>query len=220
VREKRLHIFRNADIYGFTGEEFAGGKSNVETVAALLAAGVRVIQYREKEKSGRVMYEECKAICELTRAAEALFIVNDHVDIAIAVDADGVHVGQGDLPADVVRQLIGPDRLLGLSTGAPEEARAAEASGVVDHIGVGPIYATKTKKDVSSPVGLEYLRFVAREISLPSIAIGGIKEHNVAEVIRAGASMVAMITELVGAEDLPGKVQAVRAIIRQVAEQR
>lgn len=215
MRERRLKILGAADIYGLTGEEFAAGKTNVETVAALLAAGVEVIQYREKEKDGRVMYEECLAIREMTRTAGALLIVNDHVDLALAVDADGVHVGQDDLPVAVVRRLIGPERLLGLSTHSPEQALAAVAGGVVDHIGVGPIYATQTKKNVCAAVGLEYLRFVAAEIPLPFVAIGGIKTHNVAEVIQAGASLVAMITELVGTTDVTGKVADVRAIIRR-----
>ena len=108
------------------------------------------------------MYDECLALRDLTRQAGATFIVNDHVDLALLVEADGVHIGQEDLPPAAVRKLLGPGKIIGLSTHGPSQARAAQTSGLVDYIGVGPIFATKTKKDVCDPVGLEYLDYVAR----------------------------------------------------------
>ncbi|EAX48023.1 thiamine-phosphate pyrophosphorylase [Thermosinus carboxydivorans Nor1] len=210
-RQTALANLRRADIYGITSEEHSLGRSNVEVAQLMIAAGIKVIQYREKEKKARRMYEECCKIRELTRAAGVTFIVNDHIDLAMLVEADGVHIGQDDLPPEKVRQLVGKEMLIGLSTHAPAEAQAAENSGVVDYIGVGPIYATQTKKDVCAPVGLEYLSYVAKNISLPFVAIGGIKEHNLAEVIRHGARTVALVTEIVGAPDIKAKVQALRA---------
>ena len=212
-RAASLAALRATDIYGLTAEEYSLGRSNVEVVRLLLEAGVRVIQYREKDKKAGEMYRECQAIRESTRAAGAVFIVNDHIDLAVLTDADGVHVGQEDLPVAAVRQLVGPDRLVGLSTHAPQEARAAEASGLVDYIGVGPIFATKTKKDVCAPVGFAYLEYVAASIGLPFVAIGGIKEHNIASVAARGATTLALVTEIVGQHDMAAKVRALRAAL-------
>ena len=131
------------------------------------------------------------------------------VDLAILAEADGVHVGQEDFPVPQVRALVGPDMLIGLSTHKPEQAEAARGLGA-DYMGGGPIYATHTKEDVVDPVGLEYLDWVSRNIDLPLVAIGGIKEHNIADVARHGARCCCLITDLVGAPDIPAKVAALR----------
>ena len=123
----------------------------------------------------------------MTRQAGATFIVNDHVDLALLTEADGVHIGQEDLPPAAVRKLLGPGKIIGLSTHGPGQARAAQTSGLVDYIGVGPIFATKTKKDVCDPVGFEYLDYVVEHIPMPFVAIGGIKAHNIADVRKRGA---------------------------------
>lgn len=205
-----LTNFVTSDIYGLTAEEFSLGRNNIEVVDEMIAAGIKVIQYREKEKKALYMYRECLEIRELTRRAGVTFIVNDHIDLAIAVNADGVHVGQEDLPPEKVRQLVGPSMILGLSTHLPEQAQSAVKSGVVDYIGVGPIFATNTKKDVCDPVGLAYLDYVVKHIELPFVAIGGIKLHNVAEVRKHGAKISAMVTEIVGAANISEKVKAIR----------
>ncbi|MFA4886253.1 MAG: thiamine phosphate synthase [Desulfotomaculaceae bacterium] len=209
---KKLSNLLGADIYGITAEEYSLGRSNVEVVARMIDSGIRVIQYREKQKKARSMYEECLKIREMTREAGATLIVNDHIDLALLVDADGVHIGQDDLPPEKVRGLVGEGMIVGLSTHSPAQALAAVKTGV-DYIGVGPIFATKTKKDVCDPVGLEYLEFVVRNIELPFVAIGGIKEHNIAEVSRRGARCIAAVTEIVGAEDIIGRVRALRTAI-------
>ena len=201
------------DIYGITAEEYSLGRGNIEVVKQMIDAGIKVIQYREKEKKARQMYEECLKIRQMTREAGVVFIVNDHPDLALLVHADGVHLGQDDLPAEKVRELVGDEMIIGLSTHSPTQAEAALRSGVVDYIGVGPIYATQTKKDVCDPVGLEYLDYVVQNIRLPFVAIGGIKEHNLAEVRRRGARCIAMVTEIVGAEDIGAKVRALRAVL-------
>jgi len=209
---KKLSNLLGADIYGITAEEYSLGRSNVEVVARMIDSGIRVIQYREKQKKARSMYEECLKIREMTREAGVTLIVNDHIDLALLVDADGVHIGQDDLPPEKVRELVGKGMIVGLSTHSPAQALAAVKTGV-DYIGVGPIFATKTKKDVCDPVGLEYLEFVVRNIELPFVAIGGIKEHNIAEVSRRGARCIAAVTEIVGAEDIIGRVRALRTAI-------
>ncbi len=205
----------NTDIYGITAEEYSLGRSNIEVAAWMIEAGIRVIQYREKEKSDRQKYQECLKIREMTREARVAFIVNDRVDLALLVDADGLHLGQDDLPPEAVRELAGGKMFIGLSTHSPAQAEAAVRLGV-DYIGVGPIFATNTKKDVCNPVGLEYLEYVVKNISLPFVAIGGIKEHNIAEVYRRGAGCIALVTEIVGAPDIGAKVRSLRTAIKKM----
>jgi len=202
-----LKNFLAGGIYAILSEEHSAGRSNIEVAGLLLQAGARVVQYREKEKKARAMLEECRTLRDMTGRAGATFLINDHVDLALLCHADGVHVGQEDLPVTAVRELLGPDKIIGLSTHGPDQAQAARASGVVDYIGVGPIFSTTTKKDVCAPVGLEYLDYVVKNIDLPFVAIGGIKEHNLARVCERGARMVCMVTEIVGAGDILAKTQ-------------
>ena len=205
------------DIYGITDDNLSLGRPVEEVVASLLKAGVRIIQYREKRKKAGEMLEECRKLRILTREAGAFFIVNDHVDIAMLVEADGVHVGQDDLPVPEVRRLVGERCVIGLSTHSPEQAAGAVAVGA-DYIGVGPLYATRTKSDVCDPVGLSYLSHIVAEQhkslgGMPFVAIGGIKRHNIADVITHGARCCCLVSELVGAEDIPARVAEVRRAI-------
>lgn len=197
------------DIYAITDSGLALGRSVREVAAALIAADVKIIQYREKKKKAGEMLRECEVLRAMTKEAGVFFIVNDHVDIAMLVGADGVHVGQDDLPVARVRRLVGEDCVIGLSTHSPEQAAAALASGA-DYIGVGPLYATNTKEDVCAPVGLAYLEYVVENISLPFVAIGGIKRHNIREVAQRGAACCCLVSELVGAEDIGLRVSQVR----------
>lgn len=150
----------------------------------------------------------------MTAEAGALLIVNDHVDLAIAVDADGVHIGQDDMPPSMVRELIGPDRLLGISTHSPEQAAAAMSAGA-DYLGIGPLYRTSTKKDVCDPVGLAYLDHAVRNVPIPFVAIGGIKRHNLASVQARGATLFALVTELTEAEDIGARIREIRSILHR-----
>lgn len=202
-------IWQDTELYGITDHGLSLGRDNVTVVRELLEAGIKLIQYREKERKMGVMLDECRAIRHLTLEYGATFIVNDHVDIAMMVDADGVHVGQDDLGIPEVRGLIGRNKIIGLSTHSPEQARAAVAIGV-DYIGVGPIYATKTKKDVCAPVGLEYLEWVAKNLDIPFTAIGGIKADNIADVVRAGARTCAIVSAFVGSKDIGAAVREMR----------
>ncbi len=204
-------------IYGITAEKFSQGRSNIEVVRQMIAGGIRLIQYREKrpDKSFADMLAECRAIRALTREAGVLFIINDYPAIAQMVDADGVHVGQDDFPPAEVRKLIGPDKLIGLSTHNPEQERAARESGA-DYIGVGPIFATRTKSDVCNPVGFAYLDAVVSNSPLPFVAIGGIKEHNLADVLTHGAKTACLVTEIVASNDIAGTVRRLQEIWREV----
>ena len=202
------------DIYAITDAGLSLGRPLEEVVSALMGGGVRILQYREKKLKSGAMLEECRLLRRLTKEAGACFIVNDHVDIAMLVQADGVHVGQEDLPVPDVRSLVGPEMIIGLSTHLPEQALEARSLGA-DYIGVGPIFATNTKEDVVDPVGYEYLDWVARNGDLPFVAIGGIKRHNIAEVARHGARCCSLVSELVGAADIRTRVEDVRKAMRE-----
>jgi len=214
IKKSAMADFLAADLYGLTAEEYSLGRNNVEVVSQMIKAGLKVIQYREKDKKMREKYQECLKLREITRQAGVTFIVNDHVDLALLVGADGIHLGQDDLPVNRVRELVGKDMLIGLSTHSPAQAQSALEMGV-DYIGVGPIFSTQTKKDVCAPVGLEYLDYVVKHIPLPFVAIGGIKEHNIAEVARRGAKCIALVTEIVGAADIEAKIRNLRACLNR-----
>jgi thiamine-phosphate pyrophosphorylase len=167
--------------------------SPYEMCRAVLKAGVRFIQYRDKERTRREIYYEAARIRELTLSAGAVLIINDHADIALAVDADGVHLGQDDLPLEEARKVMG-DRIVGISTHSLEEAREAGAGGA-DYIGFGPIFETLTK-DAGSPKGIDCLRQIAQDVSVPVVAIGGINRGNIEQVMEAGADAAAVATAI------------------------
>ncbi len=200
-------------LYCITAEKFSQGRTAVEVAGAMLDAGVRIIQYREKAPSMLCRYEECIALRALTAKAGATFIVNDDVHIAMAVGADGVHLGQDDMPIEAVRALTGEEMIIGLSSHSPGQARDAIARGA-DYIGVGPLFQTFTKDDVCAPVGLEYLDFAVKNVTIPFVAIGGIKLHNLPEVVKRGARCAALVTEIVGAGDIGAAVKEALRIMR------
>ena len=208
-----MRHFPDTDIYGITDSALSLGRPVSLVVDLLLRAGIRIIQYREKEKAAGAMLEECRHLRAMTKEAGAFFIVNDHVTIAALVGADGVHVGQDDLPVAAARAIVGKDCIIGLSTHSPQQAEKAAADGA-DYIGVGPLYATRTKKDVCDPVGLEYLDYAVHNVKLPFVAIGGIKRHNIGDVVRRGARCCCLVSELVGAPDILARVAEVRAAMR------
>lgn len=197
------------DIYALTDAGLSLGRPLEEVATALLGAGVRLLQYREKKRKGGAMLEECRLLRRLTAEAGACFIVDDHVDLALLAQADGVHVGQEDIPVPDVRALVGSEMIIGLSTHSPEQALAARTLGA-DYIGVGPIFATRTKEDVVAPVGYAYLDWVVQHMDMPFVAIGGIKRHNISEVASHGAGCCALVSELVSAPDIGQRVAEVR----------
>lgn len=195
-------------LYAITAEEYSAGRGNIEVVRDILKGGVKILQYRQKEKSKREKYLECMEIRKMTEKAAATFIVNDDVDIALAVKADGVHLGQDDMPIEAARELVKEDMIIGMSTHSPWQAHDAIMRGA-DYIAIGPIFPTQTKKDVCPAVGLEYLDYAAKNVTIPFVAIGGIKLHNMREVVTHGASCVAMVTEIVSAPDICERVKKI-----------
>jgi len=194
-----------------TDPGLAPGKDHVAIAEAALAGGADVIQLRDKAGDLRDLLRQAQAIRALCRARGALFIVNDRVDLALAAGADGAHVGQDDLPAEAARRLLGPGKLLGVSTHDVAQARGALAAGA-DYIGFGPMFATGTKETGYTPRGPAALADIRRAVGpLPILAIGGITLENVAAVVRAGATAPAVISAIVAAQDVAAAAAAFRA---------
>jgi len=170
----------------------------LSVVEAALAGGLTLVQYRDKNAKDGDRLAHAQQLCQLCHKYGALFLVNDRVDLALAVEADGVHLGQQDLPIKVARQLLGPHKIIGCSTTNAEEMQRAIQGGA-DYIGVGPVYETPTKADKPA-AGLEYVRYAAQHSSVPWFAIGGIDVNNINDVISAGAERVAVVRAIVEAE--------------------
>lgn len=177
----------------------ARGRHLEEILEAAAAAGCRMIQLREKEWPSGRLWPLAERLRARARAARMTFIVNDRVDLALALDADGVHLGQDDLPPGPARALLRPGMVLGISTHSAEQARAAQAAGA-DYVAVGSMFPTSTKADFDL-VGPDLIRKLRPEISVPLVGIGGITADNVHEVIAAGADGVAVISAVCGASD-------------------
>jgi thiamine-phosphate pyrophosphorylase len=188
----------------------AGGHEPVALARILLQAGARILQLRLKQTSSRDFLAAAREIVALCRTCGALLIVNDRVDIAKLADADGVHVGQDDLPLADARAIMGPDRIVGVSTHDVAQAQAAEAGGA-DYIGFGAIYSGGLK-NIRDAQGLDRLREVRAAVSLPIVAIGGITEATMPDVIAAGADAAAIITDVLRAPDIAAKVRRLLAI--------
>ncbi|RAP77745.1 thiamine phosphate synthase [Paenibacillus montanisoli] len=199
-------------LYAITGEQFHPNRSMIEVMEEAIVGGVDIIQLRDKTSGKEELLQKARALRELTRKHGVTFIVNDHIDIALEVDADGIHLGQEDVPLSEARRLVG-DKIIGISTHKLEEALQAERDGA-DYIGVGPVFPTKTKADVVDPVSTSYVREAAQNIRIPFVAIGGIKLSNVDEVIAAGATRICAVSEIVGSSDVQGTCAAFLAKLK------
>lgn len=184
----------------------------IDVLTASAEAGATLFQYRNKTASMKEAYREALPLRQAAAKAGVLFIVNDRCDLALAVDADGVHVGQGDLPLDLARKIMGPDKLIGISTHNPEQVKEASA-GQPDYLGFGPIFTPGSKLDHDPVVGLEGLRAIRRLTSLPVFAIGGIQIGQVGDVMEAGADGVAVISAILKAADIR---EAVRTFLSRM----
>ncbi|TDQ41688.1 thiamine phosphate synthase [Aureibacillus halotolerans] len=194
-------------VYAITGEQFHPQRPLEEVMRDVLEGGASIVQLRDKKNAPHLVREKAfqlKALCDLYQVP---LIINDYIDIAIEVDAAGVHLGQEDVAIEKARAELGPSKLIGISTHGIEQAMDAQRRGA-DYIGAGPIYDTQTKEDVVAPVGLGYIKeLVSAELRIPFVAIGGIKLHNLHEVIEAGASTVCMVSEIVGNERPAHQIQ-------------
>lgn len=196
-------------LYAILDPEQTKGRAAETVLGELLESGVKFLQLRVKATSARDFLRLAFRARALTRACGCRLIINDRVDIALACDADGVHLGQEDLPLTAAKKLM-RDRIVGISTHDLAQAKEAEAGGA-DYIGFGPLFGTATKATAYSARGLELLRQLREVVKLPIVAIGGISEANVAQVWQAGADAAAIISDILGAADIPSKTRKILA---------
>ena len=201
-------------LYAIIDAERIGPASPLAICRILLDAGVRLIQYRDKKASARDLFEACRQLQVSVRQAGGIFIVNDRADVALAVGADGVHVGQGDLPVELARRVVGKRILIGTSTHASEQVREADETSA-DYLAFGPIFPTQSKENPDPVVGLAGLREARKLTRRPLVAIGGITLENAPSVIAAGADSVAVIRDLFQVPDI---AQRAREFLRACEE--
>ncbi|MBI4468293.1 MAG: thiamine phosphate synthase [Acidobacteria bacterium] len=199
-------------LYALTDTRLAGG-SHVEQAQWLIEAGVEWIQLREKRRSPKEFIEQVRIVLIMARSAGTRIIVNDRVDIALAAQADGVHLGQQDMDPAFARRLLGPERLIGYSTHGLDQALKADALPV-DYVAVGPIFPTSTKGELVAGIGLEALRETCLRVKKPVVAIGGITLDRAVETIRAGAQSVAVVSDLLMRGDIRTRARAFLALLR------
>lgn len=213
---ERMARFVEADLYVVITESFCAGRRAPDILDAVLDAGVRLVQFREKDLDGAELFRRAATFRERTAACNSLLIIDDRVDIALAVGADGVHLGQSDLPVYVVRTLA-PELVVGASTHNLDEALAAQRDGA-SYVNIGPIFATQTKRVSSGAVGPGMIDEVRPHLHIPWTVMGGIKADNIGRVLERGARHVAVVTAVTEAPD-PGKAAcALREAIRRARD--
>ena len=205
--EKRIQIFtEEVSLYPVSCETLAAGRNDREWLDAVLMGGAKVVQLRDKESSDSLLLEKAVCFRERTREAGALFIVNDRLDIALLADADGIHVGQKDLPPAAIRSLA-PDLLIGVSCNSEDDVRLLEESrdknpNLISYFNIGPIYPTATKKDMNLFLGIEAIGRLSAHCPLPFTVMGGIKYDHIPELKIKGVRRVAVVTALTQAADI------------------
>ncbi len=199
-------------LYLVTDRGLARGRTTLEIVSAAVHGGTTVVQLREKDCSTRDFIEQALAIKEFLTDHGVPLIINDRVDVAQAVEADGVHLGQTDMPLGAAKKILGDSMIIGISAESLQDAIEAQKGGA-DYLGVSPIYATPTKTDTAPPFGLEGLREIRKAVRLPLVGIGGLKRDNAAEVIRNGADGVAVVSAIVAADDPQAAAEVLKQII-------
>ena len=194
-----MQRFVSAGIYLVTSQTMSMGRSTVEIVRAALAGGVRLIQLREKELSTTAFMDLACKIRAMTKKAGALLLINDRLDVALAVNADGVHLGQDDFSVKEARKLA-PDLIIGASSHSPKQAAKAQKDGA-SYVNIGPIFPTKTKKWTGEFLGIDGLKKISSKISIPFTVMGGIKKEHIPQLVSAGARTIAVVTAITAAKN-------------------
>ena len=205
---ERLEKFNAIDLYPVTCEKLSAGRTNIDILHGVIDGGAKIIQLREKDITKRELFELALKFRQITKESGLLLIINDHVDIALSVSADGVHLGQDDLPLSAARA-IAPDLIIGVSSHNEEEAIRAEADGA-DYVNVGPIFPTQTKDNVPEFLGPASIPRISGKINIPFTVMGGINIDNIDEVLNAGAKRVAVVSAVTKSDDISGAVKALR----------
>lgn len=209
-RLARTEKFRNIDIYPVISSEFCAGRDPVEVLKAIADGGAKIVQMREKNADDRRLFTLGEEFRKITSHYDMLLIIDDRIDVAAAVDADGVHLGQDDLPIEAARK-VSDDIIVGISTHSLEEATEAQSAGA-DYINIGPIFATQTKKLSYPALGPETISLIAPTLRIPFSVMGGIKARHIPELCKHGATRIAMVTEITEAEDVTAKVKELRKL--------
>lgn len=204
LNDKKLYLVTNSD-------NFESDEIFLDKVALSIKSGVDIVQLREKNTTSKRFIYLAQRIRELTSHFGAAFIVNDRVDIAKIANADGVHLGQDDIPVSYAREILGDNAIIGVSTHCPEHAKKAITDGA-DYIGVGPVFKTPTKPS-KDPVGLEYVKWAADNVNIPFFAIGSIDTANIKEVVQAGAKRVAVIRAIMYADDIESNCKILKSAL-------
>ena len=209
----------NLCAYVITDQHLAGNRSILDVVRAAIRGGATVIQMREKEATTRELVDMGRALHAITREAGVPLIVNDRVDIALAIDAEGVHLGVDDMPVPLARKLLGPGKIVGASPETVHQAMQAERDGA-DYLGIGDVFGTGTKPDAGQPIGVEGLRRIVKAVSIPVVGIGGITAENAGAVVQAGAAGVATVSAVVAAPDPEEATRRLRTAVEQARQVR
>lgn len=219
--ENKAQRIRRWNLYLVTEEKLSAGRKTIDVVRDAIAGGVEVIQLRDKNLTIIERYRLGKEIRKITLEYDVDFIVNDRIDLAMALDADGVHLGQEDLPLEVARKILGPEKIIGISASNVQEARLAERGGA-DYLGVGSIYVTESKKveEDHRSIGAQGITVIKSECPLPIVAIGGLKRENCATIIKSGAVAIAVITALTQAPDIAEEAREFVETIKRTKEVR
>ena len=204
----------NLELYVIIDRRMIKGKSSIRVTREAITGGATAIQLREKEMESRDLCHLASSLKKVAKKKKALFIVNDRIDIAQAVDADGVHLGQEDLPIKLARKLLGGNKIIGATVRNLPQALKAQREGV-DYLSLGPIFPTRTKQGLPPPRGLKAIIRIKKKIKIPLIAIGGINKNNVASVIRTGVDGVAIVSAVIRAENVR---EATRELLSRIRE--
>ncbi len=220
------NFFKKNKVY-FVSDSALSKKKVLNDIESALKGGIKIIQYREKSLSSKKMLEECLALKKLCKKFNALLIVNDRIDICLACNADGVHLGQEDLPLKIARKIFEGKKvagkkgknfknrkIIGVTVHNLSEAIVAEKDGA-DYLGISPIFETSTKKDAGKPAGLELIKKIKAKVKIPCVAIGGINEENMLSVFKAGADCVAMVSDIACAENVENKTKRINCKIKK-----
>ena len=211
--QQRIELFENSDLYPVVSSEFCNGRDVVKVVADIAAGGAKIVQIREKHLSDAAVFELVKKCKSITDKFNMLLIVDDRVDVAIAAGADGVHLGQEDLPLTEAKKLV-PEMLLGVSTHNADEINQALRDNC-SYLNIGPMFATATKSVACGALGLETIERLKTQVTCPFSIMGGIKEHHLELLTSRGFKHIAMVTEITQALDIKGKVEALRKIMQK-----